>query len=85
MQPYASPLQASDLSNLPPAVVMTAEYDPLRDEGEDYAARLIKAGVPTQCIRWPGLIHGFFAQSHTVPAALPPMERACAALRDALA
>ncbi len=85
MQPYASPLQASDLSGLPPALIMTAEYDPLRDEGEDYAARLIKAGVPTQCIRQMGLIHGFFAQSQTVPAALPPMVQACAALKLALA
>lgn len=85
MNPYASPLQAASLANLPPAYVMTAEFDPLRDEGEDYAARLIKSGVPTQCERFPGLIHGFFANSQIVPAASVAMDKACAALRAGLA
>ena len=83
--PYASPLQAASLVGLPPAFVMTAQYDPLRDEGEDYAARLIKSGVPTQCERFEGLIHGFFANSQIVPAASVAMDKACAALRAGLA
>ena len=81
--PYASPARADDLADLPPALVLTAEFDPLRDEGEAYAARLEAAGNRVQCERLDGLIHGFFSHGAVVPAARPGMEKVCAALRAA--
>ena len=81
--PYASPLLADDLSRLPPTLVMTAEYDPLRDEGEDYARALARAGVDARFVRYDGFIHGFFAHTRMIDATRAAMSDACAALRVA--
>jgi acetyl esterase len=83
--PYAAPLVAQNLKGLPPALVITAEYDPLCDEGEAYAKRLQDAGVATTCRRYDGMIHGFFGMTAVVDKGKQAMAEACAALRQAFA
>jgi acetyl esterase len=75
--PHASPLRASDLCGLPPALVVTAEYDPLRDEAEHYADRLRAADVPVRMKRYDGMNHGFFTWPGVVDKAGAAIDEAC--------
>src|SRR5439155_23226932 len=81
----ASPLLAGDLAGLPPALVVTAEYDPLRDEGEAYGRRLTEAGVPATVSRYDGMFHGFLAFAGALDGATPARAEVFAALRTAFA
>jgi acetyl esterase len=82
--PYAAPLLA-DLSGLPPALVITAEFDPLRDEGNAYAAKLRAAEVPVEHTVYSGMIHGFFSGFAAFDQGKAAVSQAARALRDALA
>ena len=80
-----APLIADDLANLPPALVLVAGYDPLRDEGVDYAKRLIEAGNRVRLVNYEGMIHGFILMGGAVDAAKRAVAESAQALREAFA
>jgi len=81
--PYASPLRASNFAGLPAALVITAEFDPLRDEGEHYAERIRATGTPVQLIRYDGMIHGFFLMNAMIDKGRSAIKQSAEALRTA--
>jgi acetyl esterase len=81
--PYLTPADASDLSGLAPALVITAGFDPLRDGGEAYAERLVAAGVPAELVRYDGMIHGFFAFPFVFDVAREAIAHAASSLGSA--
>jgi acetyl esterase len=85
VHPDAAPLRSTDLAGLPPAVILTAEHDPLRDEGELYATRLMKAGVQVRHRRFDGQMHGFFTMVDALPGAAEGLDYVVAAIGERLA
>src|SRR5712692_2586290 len=82
--PIACPALAKSLANLPPAFVLTAEVDPLRDEGEAYAEALRKAGVNVKLKRYNGVCHGFFSMASMIDKGKQAVADSCAELRSAI-
>ncbi len=82
--PHAAPLRADNFAGLPPAYIATAEYDPLRDEGEYYGKALQSAGVSVQIVRWDGVNHGFFFFVGIVDKSGAAMDAACAWVNETI-
>lgn len=82
-RPDASPRFIADLSGLPPALVITAECDPLRDEGEAYAKRMQEQGVPVTLTRYDGMIHPFLNLLGVTSSAQKALDQIATAVRDA--
>lgn len=82
--PYLCPLKANDFTNLPPAFIMTANYDPLRDEGEVYAEKLLAGGVKVNLKRYEDQMHGFIMQRKNIDAAVDAFSDAVFALKEGL-
>ena len=82
--PYLCPLRAADLSGMPPALIATAEYDPLRDEGIEYAKRLQAAGVKVELLHHEDQMHGFIMQTRRIDKARKTLEIICERLREQL-
>jgi acetyl esterase len=83
--PAYSPLRAKSVSGLSPALVLTAEFDPLCDEGEMYAKKLKDAGVPTTLTRYDGAIHGFFGFFSVLELGRAGMDQSCKWLKERFA
>jgi acetyl esterase len=83
-EPYCAPAKAQSHVGLPPALVITAEFDPLRDDGNAYAGLLQRSGVPTRLACYPGAVHGFLGMGAVSALARDAMREACEALHRAL-
>lgn len=83
--PWASPSRAADLSGLPPATIITAECDPLRDGGRLYAGQLQAAGTPAAYIEYPGVFHGFVSMFGTIAEADQAVDKAGQVIRQVMA
>ena len=82
--PYVAPLRAENLSDLPPALIVTAEYDPLRDEGQAYGKRLQEAGVKVTLSRYPGMTHAFIRMTSRLDQANEALDEIADTLRGVL-
>jgi acetyl esterase len=84
-EPYTAPSATADLRDLPPAIVITAEYDPLRDEGDAYVGRLRDAGIDVVARHYPGQIHGFAFMPAVIPQANNTIQELAQLVRESLA
>jgi len=83
-EPYACPSTAKDFSNLPPAIIVTAEYDPLKDDGVKYERLLRQAGVKTSYLEYPGMVHGFISMGAVTPTAEKALEECAVIIKNLL-